>query len=123
MENKKAVPRNIDEYIAGFPQEVRSKLEQVRAAVKKASPDAGEKISYAMPAFMLQGKPLVYFAAFKNHIGFYPLPQGIKAFEEELAGYKTSKGAVQFPLNKPVPVGLIIKIVKFRMKHIRTKNE
>ena len=116
MESKNAKARNIDDYISGFPQDVQSILQQIRSIVKSSAPDAEEKISYGMPAFTLHGRPLVYFAAFKNHIGFYPLPQGIKAFEKELADYKTSKGAVQFPLNKPVPVSLITNIVKFRMK-------
>lgn len=116
MESKNAKARNIDDYISGFPQDVQSILQQIRSIIKNSAPDAEEKISYGMPAFTLHGRPLVYFAAFKNHIGFYPLPQGIKAFEKELAGYKTSKGAVQFPLDKPVPVSLITNIVKFRMK-------
>ncbi|TAN13208.1 MAG: hypothetical protein EPN37_14100 [Chitinophagaceae bacterium] len=120
MKSKKALPNNIDEYIAGFPEDVRAVLQQVRNTVKKAAPDAEETISYAMPAFKLYGKPLVYFAAFKNHIGFYPLPEGIKTFGKELAGYKTSKGAIQFPLSKPIPLNLITKITKFRMKENKT---
>lgn len=120
MKSKKALPNNIDEYIACFPKDVQAVLQQVRNTVKKAAPDAEETISYAMPAFKLYGKPLIYFAAFKNHIGFYPLPEGIKAFGKELAGYKTSKGAIQFPLSKPVPLNLITKITRFRMKQNKT---
>lgn len=114
----KTVAHHIDEYISYFPEEVQKMLEQIRNTIKQTAPEAEETISYAMPAFRFHGKVLVYFASFKNHIGFYPLPQGIKAFEKDIAGYKTSKGAIQFPLNKPVPINLITKIVKFRMKHI-----
>ena len=108
-------PKNIDEYIAGFPQDTQIILEQIRATIKKAAPEAEESISYAMPAFKLRGA-LVYFAAFKNHIGFYALPAGNEAFRKELSVYKTGRGSIQFPLNKPMPLSLITKIVKFRVK-------
>ncbi len=104
---------SIDAYIAMFPADVQKKLQEIRAAIKAAAPQATEKISYKMPAFYLDGN-LVYFAAFKNHIGFYPIPSGIEAFKEELSRYKTTKGAVQFPLDGPMPLDLVSRIVKFR---------
>lgn len=108
-------PDDIEEYIAGFPKSVQKILEQVRATIKKAAPEAEETISYAMPAFTLQGRYLVYFAAFKNHIGFYPAPVGNEAFKKVFSAYKTGKGSVQFPLDKPMPLDLITKIVKCRI--------
>ena len=107
-------PTNIDEYIADFPKDVQKILEQVRATIKKAAPEAEEAIKYAIPTFMLNGN-LVHFAAFKNHIGFYPAPMGIELFKEELSAYKGGKGSVQFPLDEPMPLELISKIVKFRV--------
>jgi uncharacterized protein YdhG (YjbR/CyaY superfamily) len=106
---------NIDEYIAGFPKDVRKKLEEMRATIRNAAPDAEEAISYAIPTYKLNGN-LVHFAAFKDHIGFYPAPRGIEAFKKELAAYKGGKGTVQFPLDHPLPVDLIRRIVKFRVK-------
>ena len=108
-------PSNIDEYIDTFPLDVQKILNMLRATIQKAAPDATEKISYAMPTFYLNGN-LVHFAAYKNHIGFYPAPSGIEAFEKELSVFKTSKGAVQFPINKPLPFALITKIVRYRVK-------
>lgn len=113
MQNTQA--KNIDEYIASFPADVRKKLEEMRATIKKAAPEAEETISYAIPTFKLKGN-LVHFAAFKNHIGFYPAPKGIEAFKKELSAYEGGKGTVQFPLDKPLPLALISKIVKFRVK-------
>lgn len=104
-----------DEYIVSFPKEVQRLMEQVRSAIKQAAPDAEETISYGMPAYKTNGKPLVYFAAFKNHIGFYATPTGHSEFAEELSKYKQGKGSVQFPLNKPIPLELISRIVKFRV--------
>ena len=109
------IPKSIDEYFVSFPTEIQKLLQQVRTTIKKAAPDAEEAIKYAMPAFVYKGN-LVFFAAYKNHIGFYPTPSGIIAFKKDLAAYQTSKGAVQFPLDKPMPVGLITKIVKYRVK-------
>ena len=106
---------DIDEYIAGFPKDVQEILEQVRMTIKAAAPDAEETISYAIPTFKLKGN-LVHFAAYKNHIGFYPAPAGAEAFKKELSVYKTGKGSVQFPLDKPMPLNLIAKIVKFRVE-------
>lgn len=105
----------IDNYIAGFPDDVQKLLKQMKEIISKAAPKAEEAIRYAMPTFTLHGN-LVHFAGYKNHIGFYPAPSGIESFKEELSKYKNSKGAVQFPLDKPLPVALITKIVKFRVK-------
>lgn len=113
MENTRIT--NIDDYIAGFPEHTRNLLEQVREAIRKAAPEAEEKISYAMPTYVLNGN-LVHFAGYKNHIGFYPAPQGIEEFKEELSVYKGAKGSVQFPLDKEMPLALIAKIVKYRVK-------
>jgi uncharacterized protein YdhG (YjbR/CyaY superfamily) len=106
---------NIDGYIAAFPEDVQKKLQEIRATIKKAAPEAEETISYAIPTFKLNGN-LVHFAAFKNHIGFYPTPTAIEAFRKELSVYESAKGSVQFPLNEPLPHALITKIVKFRVK-------
>ena len=114
MEKNKPAFTSIDEYIETFPEEIQVILEELRATVKAAAPDAEEKISYQMPAFALKGN-LVYFAVFKNHIGFYPIPSGVHAFKKELSKYEYSKGAVRFPLDKPLPLNLISRIVKFRV--------
>lgn len=115
MKRDQTAPKSIDEYIAGFPSEIQAKLEKIRATIKKAAPQAEEAIKYMIPTFVLKGN-LVHFAAFKNHIGFYPAPRGIEAFKEELAEYEAGKGTIQFPLDKPIPYHLIGKIVKFRVK-------
>jgi len=106
----------IDEYIKTFPKNIQSILEKMRQTIKEAAPEAVEAISYQMPTFKLNGKNLVYFAAFENHIGFYPLPSGIEAFKKELSPYKQGKGSVQFPLDEPIPYDLVEKIVKARVK-------
>jgi uncharacterized protein YdhG (YjbR/CyaY superfamily) len=111
---EKAKPKNIDEYIANFPPEVKKLLEEIRTIIKEIAPNATEVISYGMPAFK-QNKVLVYFAGYKNHIGFYPTGSGIVAFKNELNDFKWSKGAVQFSVNKPLPINLIKKIVRFRL--------
>lgn len=108
-------PTNTDEYIADFPKETQIILEEIRTTIKKLVPESEETISYAMPAFKLHKKALVYFAGYKNHIGFYATPTGHKEFKEELSNYKQGKGSVQFPLNKPMPYDLIKRIVKFRV--------
>jgi uncharacterized protein YdhG (YjbR/CyaY superfamily) len=115
MRTDPAQPRNIDEYIAGFPPDVQAILKKIRATIRKAAPGAGEAIKYRMPTFTLKGN-LVHFAAFKKHIGFYPVPTGIEKFKRELSVYQGGKGSVQFPLDQPIPYGLIAKIVKFRVK-------
>lgn len=105
----------IDEYILQFPEDIRKILQQIRQAIHEAAPEASEKISYGMPTFYLLGN-LVHFAAYNNHIGFYPAPSGIAAFSSALSGYKSAKGSVQFPLDQPMPLELIQKIVVFRAK-------
>ncbi len=108
-------PGSVDAYIASFPPATRELLEQVRATIQKAAPKAEEVISYQMPAYKYNGM-LVYFAGYKQHIGFYPTASGIAAFKKELSGYKGARGSVQFPLDKPMPLALIAKMVKFRVK-------
>ena len=112
---------DIDKYISGFPAEIQTLLEQIRLTIRQAAPQAEEAIKYAMPTFVLNGN-LVHFAAFKNHIGFYPVPSGIEAFKKELSVYKGAKGSVQFPLDKPMPLNLIAKIVEFRVKENLEKS-
>ena len=115
MQPNKVVPKDISEYIAGFPKSIQETLEKLRLTIRRAAPGAEEVISYQMPAFKYHGI-LVYFAGYKNHIGFYPTSSGIAAFQHEFSDYKWSKGAVQFPNDKPLPVSLISKIVKFRVR-------
>jgi uncharacterized protein YdhG (YjbR/CyaY superfamily) len=117
---KTAPPRNIDEYIARFPQDVQERLQELRGIVRTAAPEAEEAIKYQMPTFVLH-ENLVHFAGFQNHIGFYPTPSAIEAFSAELAAYKSAKGSVQFPLDKPVPFALIKKMVEFRVKETRAR--
>ncbi|MDD7795499.1 iron chaperone [Clostridium sp. 'White wine YQ'] len=112
----------ISEYILKFPAEVQDILNTLRKVIREAAPEAKEKISYQMPTFVLNGN-LVHFAAYKNHIGFYPTPSGISAFKEELAEYKGAKGSVQFPIEKPLPYELISRIVKFRVDENIKKSE
>ena len=110
-------PQNIDEYLAGFPNHTRNMLQQIRSTIKKTVPEAEETISYGIPSFNLDGRYLIYFAGYKKHIGVYPVPAGNTEFEKEFSSYKTSgKGAIQFPLDRPIPLDLIRKIVKFRLK-------
>jgi len=115
MKAKQATPKNIDEYIATFPKDVQAKLQKIRTTIKKAAPKAEEAIKYQMPTFTLNGN-LVHFAAYKNHIGFYPAPSGIEAFKTELARYESGKGTLKFPLDEAIPFGLITKVVKYRVK-------
>ena len=107
--------KTIDEYISMFPDDVQKILKQVRQTIREAAPQAQETINYQMPTFTLNGN-LVHFAAFKNHIGFYPTPTGIEAFKDELSVYKGAKGSVQFPLDQPMPLSLIRRIVEYRVK-------
>ena len=107
--------KTIDEYISMFPDDVRTILNQVRQTIREAAPEAQETINYQMPTFTLNGN-LVHFAGFKNHIGFYPTPTGIEAFKDELSAYKGAKGSVQFPLDQPMPLSLIRRIVEYRVK-------
>jgi uncharacterized protein YdhG (YjbR/CyaY superfamily) len=115
MSIKQTTPQTIDDYIAGYPQDVQEILEKIRTTIRKTAPDAAETINYQIPTFTLQGN-LVHFAAFKKHIGFYPTPSGIEAFKNELSVYKGAKGSVQFPLDQPMPFDLISRIVQFRVK-------
>jgi uncharacterized protein YdhG (YjbR/CyaY superfamily) len=112
-DNKEA--KTIDEYIARFPKEIAENLQKLRKTIKEAAPDTEESMSYQMPAFRLNGI-LVYFAAFKDHISFFPTSSGVAAFRKYLADYKTSKGTIQFPLNKPIPIDLVKNIVKYRAR-------
>jgi uncharacterized protein YdhG (YjbR/CyaY superfamily) len=111
----RAVPVNIDEYVAAFSGTVAELLQSIRQTVREAAPGAVEKISYGIPAFVLRGN-LIHFAAFKNHIGIYPGPSAINAFKQDLWGYRTTKGTIQLPLDQPLPLALIEKLVKFRIE-------
>jgi len=122
VESNISGPASIDEYIANFPAEVQKKLEDLRAVIKAAAPEAQEKIGYQMPTFTLKGN-LVHFAAYKNHIGFYPTPSGIQAYREELSVYESAKGSIRFPIDQPLPFELISKIVKFRVTENLQKAE
>jgi len=114
MQSDQPAPQTIDEYIAGFPDDVQQILQKIRQTIREAAPEAQEAISYQMPTYKLHGN-LVHFAAFKKHIGFYPDPSGIEAFKDELAPYANSKGAVQFPRDQPIPYDLLRRIVIFRV--------
>jgi uncharacterized protein YdhG (YjbR/CyaY superfamily) len=107
--------KTIDEYISMFPEDVRTILKKLRQTIRDAAPEAQETINYQMPTFTLNGN-LVHFAAFKNHIGFYPTPTGMEAFKDELSAYKGAKGSVQFPIDQPLPLPLIRRIVEYRVK-------
>jgi uncharacterized protein YdhG (YjbR/CyaY superfamily) len=115
VSSNQPMPRDIDEYIAGFPEHIQEILEKIRRTIIEAAPDTEEKISYRIPTFTLKGN-LIHFAAFKNHIGLYPTPRGIEEFKEELSGYEGGKGTVRFPLDQPIPFDLIRRIVEFRVK-------
>jgi uncharacterized protein YdhG (YjbR/CyaY superfamily) len=122
MKPDQTAPQTIDEYIADFPPDVQEILQKIRLTIRKAAPQAEETIKYRMPTFTLHGN-LVHFAAFKRHIGFYPTPTGTKEFQKELAVYQGGKGSVQFPLDQPMPFGLISKIVKFRVKETLARQK
>jgi uncharacterized protein YdhG (YjbR/CyaY superfamily) len=115
-------PQTVDDYIASFPVEVQAILQQIRTIIRETVPDAEEVISYQMPTYRLKGN-LVHFAAFKNHIGFYPTPSGVEAFQNELAPYQHAKGSIRFPLNQPIPYALIRKIVAFRVTEMLEKGK
>jgi uncharacterized protein YdhG (YjbR/CyaY superfamily) len=124
MQGSKSQFKTVDEYIAQFTKDVRDVLEELRRVIRKTAPDAEEAISYGMPAFKLNGKSLVFFAAWKNHVGFYPGgPSAIEAFKRELSPYKHAKGSIQFPLDKPIPFDLVKKIVEFRVKENEAKKK
>ena len=115
MRTKPTAPKDIDEYIEGFPTDVQKILEKIRKTIRKAAPDAKEAIKYQMPTFILNGN-LIHFAAFKKHIGLYPAPRGIESFKDEMAPYEGAKSSLRFPLDKPIPFNLISRIVKFRVQ-------
>lgn len=119
---KKNIATDVDSYISDYPSKVQKMLKQLRVVIKKAAPKAEESISYMMPAYKLHG-PLVYFGAYEKHIGFYPTGTGVAAFQKEIASYKSSKGAIQFPLDQPLPLALVEKIVKFKVKENMMKAE
>ena len=120
MEKAKVVPETVDQYIAAFPADVKTRMQQIRKTIKAAAPKADELISYQMPGYKYFGM-LVYFAAFKNHIGFYPGAGGILEFYKKLSSFKSAKGSVQFPNDRPIPYDVISKIVKFRVKQNEEK--
>ena len=119
-QGERNMPESVEDYIAGFPPAVRSVLRKMRATIRKAAPEAEERVSWGMPAYAQDGM-LAFFAAFERHVSFFPGPEGIKRFEKELAPYGTSKGTVRFPLGTPVPYALIARIVKFRVKENRAR--
>ncbi|MBB6093702.1 uncharacterized protein YdhG (YjbR/CyaY superfamily) [Povalibacter uvarum] len=119
---RQAIAEDIDGYIAAFPTDVRASLQKLRQTIHKAAPRATEKISYQIPTFALEGN-LVHFAAYQKHLGFYPGASAIKEFGDELDGYEVSKGTVQFPLGKPVPAGLVTRMVKFRVRENLARAE
>ena len=121
MPTSRKTPKNFDNYLVRFPKDVQQRLQKMRLTVKKAAPQAKEKISYGIPSLTLNGM-LVWFAAFKNHIGFYPRTSAIAAFKKELSAYKGAKGSVRFPFDKPLPLALISRMVKFRVKENLSKS-
>jgi len=122
MKRKPVPPADIDAYIAAFPADVRRVLQRIRATVRKAAPQADEAIKYEMPTFVLHGN-LLHFAAFKKHIGFYPRVTAVAKFEKELSGYEGERGSVRFPLDRPIPYGLIGRIARFRaQENIRRRS-
>ena len=114
--------KSVDEYLSVFPANTKAVLQEMRNTIKKAAPQAEEVISYNMPAYKLNGI-LVYFAGYANHVGFYPTASGMEAFKQEFSGYKNSKGAVQFPIDRPLPLALITKVVKFRISQTQEKQK
>lgn len=122
MKSTKTTFTTIDSYIQTFPSNIQKILETIRETIREKAPESVETISYQMPAFKLNGKGLVYFAAFNHHIGFYPTPSGTETFKKELSVYKSGKGSVQFPLDQPIPYELIKKIVLFRVQAIKTQS-
>lgn len=122
MDRNTASFTTIDDYIAGFPADIQAKLQELRKVIHETAPEATEKISYQMPTFYLNGN-LVHFAAFKNHIGFFPAPTGLEAFHEEISRYPYSKGGVQFPFDRPIPFDLVKRIIAFRIAENQKKAQ
>ena len=123
MKTTQTKSEDIEDYITSFPEDVQKILQKIRSTIRKAAPDATEGISYKMPAFDLNGHYLIYFAAYKKHVGMYPVPAGDEEFRQEIAGYQSGKGTLQFPLDRPIPYKLITKVVKFRVKENLEKAE
>ena len=123
MTISKSTKNEVDRYIADFPKEVQERLQTIRQIILKEVPNAEEKIGYGIPTYKMNGKNLVHFGGFKNHVGFYPTPSGLNAFEKELSTYQAGKGSAQFPNDKPLPVALITKIVKFRLKENKEETK
>jgi uncharacterized protein YdhG (YjbR/CyaY superfamily) len=121
MKTARRAAKDIDEYIDRFPEDVQNVLHKIRALINEVVPDAEEKISYQIPTFTLNGSYLIYFAGFKNHVSVYPAPRGTAQFKKELAAYEGGKGTVRFPLDQPIPYGLIKRIVKFKVKENKEK--
>jgi uncharacterized protein YdhG (YjbR/CyaY superfamily) len=121
MKTARRAPKDIDEYIDQFPEDVQKVLQKIRALINEVVPNAEEKISYQIPTFTLNGSYLIYFAGFKNHVSVYPAPRGTEQFKKELAAYEGGKGTVRFPLDQPIPYGLIKRIVKFKVKENKEK--
>jgi uncharacterized protein YdhG (YjbR/CyaY superfamily) len=121
MKTARRAAKDIDEYIDRFPEDVQNVLHKIRALINEVVPDAEEKISYQIPTFTLNGSYLIYFAGFKNHVSVYPAPRGTEQFKKELAAYEGGKGTVRFPLDQPIPYGLIKRIVKFKVKENKEK--
>ena len=119
---KSKTPKCVDDYIEGYPKEIQQLLKKLRSTVKKAAPKAEERISYGMPGYF-SGGMLVYFAAFKRHIGFYPGALAMKTFKKEFSDYKQAVGSVQFPFDEPLPLALVSKVVKFRLKQNLLKKK
>lgn len=118
----RTVPKSIDEYIAGFPGDIQALLQQIRLTIREAAPQAEEAISYQIPTFKLGGSPLVYFAAYKKHIGLYPIPKGT-ALKDQLSAYEAGKGTLRFPLDEPIPFDLIGKVVQYRAEEAAQKTQ
>lgn len=123
MKSKKTVFTSIDEYISTFPEEVQKRLEQLRATIKATAPEAKETISYNIPTFTLNGKYLIYFAGWKHHISIYPIPPGSESFDKQVAKYVEGKGTLKFPIDKPLPLKLIAKMVKLNLAENRKKTD
>ena len=123
MKSKKVIFNSIDEYISTFPKDVQKILQELRETIKAAAPDAGETISYGIPTFTLNGKYLIYFAGWKNHISIYPIPTGTEAFNKQVSKYVEGKGTLKFPIDKPLPIMLITKIVKLRVAENLKKTD
>ena len=123
MESKKVTFNSIDEYISTFPEDVQKVLQELRETIKAAAPDAGEAISYGIPTFTLNGKYLIYFAGWKNHISIYPIPTGTEAFNKQVSKYVEGKGTLKFPIDKPLPMRLITKVVKLRVAENLKKTD